>query len=291
VEEIRQVTDAYPERYVVGESFLVGPEGAAKYMGNGKLHAAFNFELLNCPWNAGRMQQALQHWENALAEDAWPTLVLNNHDNKRSSSRYRTGENDDRNKAAAVLLLTARGTPYLYYGEEIGMRNIRVPYSKIQDPPGKRYFPFFPTRDACRSPMQWDNSPQSGFSSGSPWMEVHPDYPYRNTAAQRDDPESLYNVYRKLIALRKEHQALREGLYMPLTFEPKTLMAYLRQTKDEMILVAINFGRRPVRLFLGSDLAGKNWHLLLSTRREKLKKLQGNDLRLLENEALVFKLD
>jgi alpha-glucosidase len=291
VEEIRQVTDAYPERYVVGESFLVGPEGAAKYMGDGKLHAAFNFELLNCPWDAGRMQAALQRWENALGEDAWPTLVLNNHDNKRSSSRYRTGENDDRNKAAAVLLLTARGTPYLYYGEEIGMRNIHVPYSQIQDPPGKRYFPLFPTRDACRSPMQWDNSPQSGFSSSAPWMTVHPDFPYRNAAAQRDDPESLYNVYRKLIALRKEHKALQEGLYMPLTFEPKTLMAYLRQTKDEMILVAINFGRKPVRLFLGSDLAGKTWNLLLSTRREKLEQPQGNAIRLLGNEALVVDLD
>ena len=291
VEEIRQVTDVYPERYVVGESFLVGPEGAAKYMGDGKLHAAFNFELLNCTWDAGRMQAALQRWENALAEDAWPTLVLNNHDNKRSSSRYRTGENDDRNKAAAVLLLTARGTPYLYYGEEIGMRNIHVPYSQIQDPPGKRYFPFFPTRDACRSPMQWDNNPQSGFSSSDPWMAVHPDYPFRNAAAQRDDPESLYNVYRKLIALRKEHKALQEGLYMPLTFEPKTLMAYLRQTKDEMILVAINFGRKPVRLFLGSDLAGKNWNLLLSTRREELDQPKGNALRLLGNEALVVSLD
>jgi alpha-glucosidase len=121
-------------------------------------------------------------------------------------------------------------------------------------------------------------------------LAAHPDYPFRNVEALRNDPDSLYNLYRKLIALRKEHPALREGLYMPLTFEPKTLMAYIRQTKDEMILVAVNFGRRPIRLFLGRDLAGKEWNLLLSTKRAVLKQISGNALRLMGNEALVVKM-
>ncbi len=98
------------------------------------------------------MQAAIQRWENALPEDGWPTLVLNNHDNPRSASRYHSGEKDDRNKIAATLLLTARGTPYLYYGEEIGMRDIRVPYSKIQDPPGKRYYSRIPNPGCMPQP-------------------------------------------------------------------------------------------------------------------------------------------
>lgn len=290
VEEIRSVTDAFPERYVVGETFLANPKEAARYIGKDKLHAAFNFDLLGCPWNAGKMQNALQHGENVLEEDAWPTLVLNNHDNKRSASRYHTGENDDRNKTAMTLLLTARGTPYLYYGEEIGMRNIKVPYNKIQDPPGKRYFPFFPTRDACRSPMQWDASPQAGFSTAEPWMAVNPDYTFRNVEAQKHDPDSLYTFTRRLIELRKQHPALRKGLYQPLTFDPKSLMAYLRQTNDEIILVALNYSRRPIRLFLGNNFTSKRWSLLLSSKRTEFEPLKGNALKLLGNEALVVKV-
>jgi alpha-glucosidase len=291
VEEIRRVTDAYPDRYVVGETFLADPERSAKYIGNKKLQAAFNFELLGCPWDASRVQTALQRWENALAVDGWPTLVLNNHDNKRSASRYGKGENDDRNKGAAVLLLTARGTPFLYYGEEIGMRNIHVPYSKIQDPPGKRYYPFFPTRDACRSPMQWNANQQAGFSIAEPWMPVHPNYPFRNVEAQQPDPDSLLNVYKKLIHLRKEHPALQQGLYQPLTFEPQTLMAYLRQTPEEIILVAINFGKRPIKLFLGNNLMGKKWHLLFSTKRWEVEKVKENAIRLVGNEAIVVRVE
>ena len=243
---------------MVGETFLATPKEAAKYTGKDKLHAAFNFELLGCPWNAGKMQNALQHGENVLEEDAWPTLVLNNHDNKRSASRYHTRENDDRNKTAMTLLLTARGTPYLYYGEEIGMRNIKVPYNKIQDPPGKRYFPFFPTHDACRSPMQWEASPHAGFSSVEPWMAIHPDFTFRNVEAQKHDPESLYNFTRRLIELRKQHPALRKGLYQPLTFDPKSLMAYLRQTNDEIILVALNTAAAPSDFSLATTSPAKN---------------------------------
>ncbi len=138
--------------------------------------------------------------------------------------------------------------------------------------------------------MQWDESPQAGFSNGESWLPVHPDYVFRNVENQKDDPDSLFNFYRTLIRLRKEHPALLEGIYMPLTFEPQSLMAYLRQTQDEMILVALNFSRRPLRLFLGSELAGRNWNLLLSSKRKSMEPLKGNALRLLGNEALVVRV-
>ena len=125
--EIRALLDAYPERYAIGETFesFDNPEGAAQYCGEGKLHAAFSFEFTKSRWRAADFLRAIQRWENALPDDAWPNYVLNNHDVIRTATRFGKGESDERLKVAAALLLTQRGTPYLYYGEEIGMRDIK----------------------------------------------------------------------------------------------------------------------------------------------------------------------
>jgi glycosidase len=122
--------------------------------------------------------------------------------------------------------------------------------------------------------MQWDATQQAGFSSAEPWMPVHPNYLFRNVETQQKDPDSLLNVYKKLIKLRKELLHFSKGYYQPLTFEPQMLMAYLRQTPEEMILVAINFGKLPIKLFLGGNLLGKNWELLFSTKRKEVEKVK-----------------
>jgi alpha-glucosidase len=288
VEEIRTLMDSYGDRYSVGEPFLPTAAKAAHFSLPGRFNAAFNFDFLTCPWNPSAFLQRIEDWEALLGSDGWPSYVLNNHDNKRSSTRLVRGEDDKLLKAAAALVLTQRGTPYLYYGEEIGMRDVSISRTEIKDPVGLKYWPLFIGRDGCRSPMQWSGEPNSGFSSTRPWMKVHPDYLDRNAADQQADPLSLFNFYRGLIRLRKEKPALREGIFIPLTFNPRKVLAYLRQNKDQTVLVAINFSRRPVKFFLGASLARSGWRLLLSSRRDTLDNLTKNVLQLGGFEAEIL---
>jgi alpha-glucosidase len=314
--EIRQVLDAYSQdgrpRYAVGETFLSSAEKAAAYVGADRLHAAFNFELLGAGWSPRDFAGSVQRWERLLGVEDWPNYVLNNHDTPRSATRYSAlfalkvfgepllrgpilgrGENDARLKVAAALLLTLRGTPFIYYGEEIGMRDIPIRSRRdVLDPIGRRLWPFYKGRDGCRAPMQWDASPNAGFAPAGarPWLPVHPDYPSRNVAAQRDDPRSLYHFYRRLIALRRAHPALVVGMYQPLTDGTRYLMSYLRQTRDQVVLVALNFSGRRQRLVLGGQLRHARWRLLLSTHRETLEPLRDGLLPLAPNEAVILEM-
>ncbi len=288
--EIRATLDSYAERYAVGETFISDPRKAAGYSAPGLLHAAFDFTFLHCRWKPELFLKAIQDWEQALQPEGYPTYVMNNHDTPRSATRYTKDESDELLKVAAALLLTQHGTPYLYYGEEIGMRDIPITREMVQDPIGKRYWPFFKGRDGCRAPMQWDDSSQAGFTSGQPWLPVHENYRQRNVAAQREQPSSLFHFYRALLRLRKQYLALRHGLLQPLTFEPQRLLAYLRQTADETILVALNFGKRPVRFALGGMVRRAGWRLLLSNRRDALPPLKEGMLLPLEgHEVLILK--
>ena len=192
--------------------------------------------------------------------------------------RFGKGESDERLKVAAALLLTQRGTPYLYYGEEIGMRDIQVQRSEIQYPVGKRFWPFYKGRDGCRAPMQWDGSRNAGFSLKAPWLPVHPDYPSRNVLAQRSDPDSLFHFYQQLIRLRKAVPALRQGMTVPLTSDPRAVLAYLKQAGDQTALVALNFSGRALAVHLSPRLAQARWKLLLSNRRTEPPQVE--DLRL-----------
>jgi len=289
--EIRSLLDQYPQRYAVGETFLSDDQAktAAEYVGDDRLHAAFNFGFTHCKWDPGQFLRSIQHWEACLGENAWPTYVLNNHDVPRSASRYTRGEDDRRLKVAAAMLLTLRGTPFLYYGEEIGMRDTRIKYSEIQDPMGKRYWPVMIGRDGCRSPMQWNAEPFAGFSEVKPWNKVHSNYLTRNVDIQQKNPDSLYHFYRKLIQLRKETPALINGMFLPLVHEPRYIFAYLRQLQGQTALVALNFSRRKLPLMLsGRMITGKPWQLVLSSRMDALPELSGTRLNLEPYEASIY---
>ncbi len=289
IEEIRALMDGFAgDRYSIGEPFLPTAEKAARYSSPGRLNAAFNFDFLHCSWKPGQFQQKIEDWEHLLGSESWPSYVLNNHDSKRASSRFVRGEDDRLLKAAAALLLTQRGTPYLYYGEEIGMRDAPIGRGEIKDPVGLRYWPFYTGRDGCRAPMQWTGNEYGGFSRSKPWMKIHPDYPVRNAAGQLDNPYSLLSFYKGLIRLRREKEALRRGMFIPLTFNPQKVLAYLRQTEDQTILVAINFSRRPIKFFLGAGLAREKWRLLLSSKRDQLDNLHRNVLQLGRFEAVII---
>jgi len=286
--EIRNLLDAYPERYAVGETFWGNPDKAALYSGPQLLHGAFNFDFMISFWRPRQFLHAIQQWEQALAPEAWPTWVLNNHDVSRSASRYGRGEDDARLKVAAALLLTQRGTLFIYYGEEIGMRDTPLRRNQVQDPVGQRFWPFYKGRDICRAPMQWDSSAHAGFSTVEPWLPVHPDFAERNLSAQKSDPGSLYYFYRSLIHLRKKYIALREGMFLSLTFEPRTLIAYLRQTSEQTILVALNFSRRPNRLALGANLLRVSWKMLLTSSPKTVPDIHHGLLHLDADEACIL---
>jgi alpha-glucosidase len=289
LKELRSLLDSYPERYAIGEpldqSFLPDQERVIKYSGTDKLHAVFNFEFAWSQFDPAQYTQLILEWERAYAERGiWPNYVLGNHDAKRMATRHTKNEEDDRLKVLMALLLTLRGTPYLYYGEEIGMRDIPLKRGEILDPPGKRYWPFYKGRDGCRSPMQWDDSTYAGFSSAKPWLPVHPNYRVRNVEAQKADSNSMLNFTREIINLRREKPALHRGDFVLLTTQPKEILAYLRKTEEQTILVALNFKNRTAIL---KNVPEENWSLLHSTSRDSLTE-DTQQLQLAPYEVLIL---
>jgi len=286
--QIRATVDACTGRVTIGEIYALPPgdtEVSAAYYANGAgLHMAFDFAFLFSPWRASAFAQAIDRWERALDPDhapyLWPDYTLSNHDQPRAISRYATGSEEEtlaRARVAAALLLTLRGTPFIYYGEEIGMRNGRIPRSRIQDPIGKRYWPIYKGRDAERTPMQWSAEAQGGFTTGDPWLPINPDSARVSVAAQQEVPKSLLNWYRSLIALRKREAALRAGSYRRLSAPRSQTLCYLRETEGERVLVALNFACNPQTVALPD--AGP-WHVLLGSDHSEDQALKGGVLTL-----------
>jgi alpha-glucosidase len=264
--EIRTLLDKYPDTYAVGETFLPTTEKSAGFVGEDRLHAAFSFDFssskLFYPWKPDWLLKSILHREKIFQGERWPTTVMSNHDVPRAASRYSRSEDDTQARLAMTVLLTLRGTPFMYYGEEIGMRDLKLKKDQIMDPPGKRYWPLYKGRDGCRGPMQWDDSIFAGFSSVQPWLPVHPDHSVRNVAAQEQDPDSMLHFTRKLISLRKHYPALRKGDFSPLDGSSRNVLAYLRTFDRQTILVAMNFSKRKTRIPLEPALAKLSWHSL-----------------------------
>lgn len=266
LQDLRVLMDEFPERYAVGETFFPTDEKLRRYCSADKLHAAFNFDFMWSRFEPAKLLKPILDWEALYAEHAlWPNYVLGNHDTPRMATRHTRSESDARIKVLMALLLTLRGTPFLYYGDEIGMRDISLRRDEILDPPGKRHWPFYKGRDGCRSPMQWDDSANAGFSSVQPWLPVHSNYQVRNAKSQKADPDSMLNFTREIIKLRRENPALHRGDFSLLTAQPKDTLAYLRQTPEQTILVALNFKDRPVGV---QEISPEKWNLLFSTAHD-----------------------
>jgi alpha-glucosidase len=180
----------------------------------------------------------------ALAESSgeWPIYVITNHDMVRSYNRYGDGKHNDQiAKLMAALYLTLRGTPIMYYGEELGMEN-NDPKRKedVFDPLGKTNWPTNKGRDGERTPMQWDTSVNAGFTQEKPWLPVPDSYRTHNVATESKDPDSILNFYKRLLVLRHQDQALLEGDYVALDQDDPNILAYLRKYKNEAVLVVLN---------------------------------------------------
>jgi alpha-glucosidase len=212
------------ERLLLGELYLP-IERLVAYYASG-LDMPANFHLLTTPWTAHDIADLAERYEAALPEGAWPNWVLGNHDRPRLATRLGPGQE----RAAAMLLLTLRGTPTLYYGDEIGMRDVEIPPERRADPW------LFGNRDPVRTPMQWDAA--GSFTSGEPWLPFGPDHERVNVEAQRDDPASLLSLYRRLLALRRTEGDLASGAYRTLGSDGGVLTF----ARGESIKVAINLG-------------------------------------------------
>jgi len=190
----RQLIDHYNDRVTIGEIWESDLNKWVKYYGQhlDELHLPFNFDLLYKPWQAAAFQESVEALEAALPDGAQPNYVLGSHDISRFSTRF--GRSAVR--VGAMLLLTLRGTPTIYMGEEIGMEDGFIPSDRIQDPQGFGLGEVN-TRDVCRTPFQWSNEPYGGFSTTEPWLPLAKGYKTRNVETQKDDPHSILNLYRE----------------------------------------------------------------------------------------------
>ncbi|MGZ8263644.1 MAG: alpha-amylase family glycosyl hydrolase [Burkholderiales bacterium] len=243
ITQMRRLFDEYEERVLIGEIYLP-VERLVQYYGRDMsgAHLPFNFQLLLAPWDARHIEQLIQEYETQLPAEGWPNWVLGNHDNHRIASRVGPAQA----RIAAMLLLTLRGTPTLYYGDEIGMCDVDIPHDRVQDPfeknvPGKGL-----GRDPERTPMQWHAGRAAGFSTGEPWLPIAHDYVKVNVHEQRESPDSILVLYRRLIVLRRGEPALEVGRFEPCP-AAQDVLAYFRYGREgeASFLIVLNLGSRP----------------------------------------------
>ena len=299
IRAFRRLLDEYEDRCGIGEIWFELPRWVKYYGENDDgLHLPFNFRLMRQPWQAQAMRRSVDELEAALPAFAWPNYVLGSHDSPRLASRF-GGQAQAR--VAAMMLLTLRGTPTLYYGDELGMENGVIPPEKIQDPQGVN-LGAERTRDVCRTPMQWNASPYAGFSdvepgSGEPfdgaqdrpvepWLPVSADYATRNVAVQSADPTSILNLYRRLLWYRRQSPALYGGSYQPLDVDDDCFV-YLRQAGDERRLIVLNFVGEPRQVSIPGEESGR---VAISTHLDRDKSVSLSGLKLRPFEGVVLEL-
>jgi alpha-glucosidase len=251
---IRALTERYDDRVLLGEIYLA-LDALATFYGqeNPELHLPLNLFLTYCDWEPEGIGRHLEAYHDLVPPGAWPTAITCTHDAFRMAARA----DGEQTRIAAMLLLTLRGTPTVYYGEEIGMRGVPIPADKARDPQGRRTGR---NRDPVRTPMQWSAEEHAGFAATKPWLPIGNDYRAANVADQSRDPRSLLSLYRRLIALRSEQPALLHGSHEPVALHAP-LLAY-RRCGAATLLIALNFGHEAQTFELDAPRGGR---ILLST--------------------------
>jgi alpha-glucosidase len=242
---MRRVTQEFPERVLIGEMYLPVEE-LVRYYGrdcDSGIHLPYNFQLIVLPWRAMDIFAGINEYEASLPAFAWPNWVLGNHDKPRVASRVEP----EQTKIAALLLLTLRGTPTMYYGDEIGMEDVNVPAEEARDPVAKAFPKIRLGRDPERTPMQWSAEPNAGFSTGQSWLPIAADYELTNVEKQKQDDKSLLAFYRQLLELRRKEPALQIGGYLPAG-QKKNIFAFVREHEETTLLIAVNLGGTRARL-------------------------------------------
>ncbi|MBU0705377.1 MAG: DUF3459 domain-containing protein, partial [Chloroflexi bacterium] len=305
IRDFRRLLDEYGDRCGIGEIWFELPRwikyygaGSAGSPGDG-LHLPFNFRLMQQPWQALAMRQSVDELEAALPTFGWPNYVLGNHDRPRLASRF---DGQAQARVAAMMLLTLRGTPTLYYGDELGLENGIIPPEKIQDPQGVN-LGAERTRDVCRTPMQWDAGANAGFPAAEPspgepfdgaqgrpvepWLPVSADYATRNVGTQSADPTSMLNLYRQLLRYRRGSPALYGGAYRSLDVGDDDCFVYLRTAGDERRLIALNFANKTRQVSIPGEDKGQ---IVISTHLDREERVSLSQLELRPHEGIIVEL-
>ena len=278
---MRRVVDEFEQRVLIGEIYLP-IERLVAYYGRDLLgtHLPFNFTLLSVRWTARDIEKIIAEYERALPRGAWPNWVLGNHDGPRIASRV----GKDQARVAAMLLLTLRGTPTLYYGDEIGMQQVAIALDQVRDPFERNVPGLGVGRDGCRTPMQWDATPNAGFSTVAPWLPLAADSPHENVRNLAADPTSILGLYKRLIELRKQRHELAWGSF-ELIAAKDDLLVYRRRSGHSSIMIALNLGPEPASLaFDAIELRGE---ILLSTFLDRDNETVADSLDLRGNEGVI----
>ncbi|MBE9915284.1 alpha-glucosidase [Paenibacillus donghaensis] len=317
----REVMSKY-DVMTVGETPGVSPDEASFFVSEdrGELNMVFQFELMDIdsgpgakwnviPWKLAGFKQIMSKWQYELEGKGWNSLFLNNHDQPRMVSRF--GDDGKYRKESAkmlaTLLHTLQGTPYIYQGEELGMTNVRFDtleeYKDIETLNMFREYReagrseaqimesiYYKGRDNARTPMQWDDSPNGGFTTGTPWLKMNPNYVHINAKESLEDPDSIFHYYRRLIELRKQHEVIVYGKYDLLLEENDSIYAYTRTLGEERLLIILNFFAEPVTFHLPDNVQYNGAEQLIGNYEWPAEaNLRGLELRPYEAQVLKLK--
>src|ERR1700724_3302675 len=279
---MRQVLEEFDNRVLIGEIYLPVERLVAYYGKNlTGAHLPFNFQLLNTAWTAPHIAELIENYETALPDGGWPNWVLSNHDRPRVAARV----GPEQARVAAMLLLTLRGTPTLYYGDEIGMHQVAIAPDQVRDPFEKNVPGIGVGRDGCRTPMQWDATAYAGFSTSAPRLPLADDFLHENVVNLEADSRSILNLYKALLDLRKRLPHLVSGEYVPVAADGDLLL-YRRQSEGNAVVIALNLGAEPVSI--AADAIGLGGEILLSTFLDR----QGEEIQaaldLRGNEGVII---
>jgi len=283
IRAMRALVEEYgPDRVLIGEIYNT-PDRLMPYYGAGdETHFPYNFQLIRLPWDAAEIGRAVREYEAMLPPGAWPNWVLGNHDRHRVATRAGAAQA----RVAAMLLLTLRGIPTIYYGDEIGMADVPIPPGRERDPWGINLPGQDLGRDPERTPMQWSAAPAAGFTSGEPWLPIADDFATVNVERQRDDPSSILTLHRRLLALRRAEPALHGGSFREVA-AAGTVLAYERREGDDRFLIALNLGAEPASLEMPESGGGT---VVISTHADAEGTAVEGTLALRGDEGVVVRM-
>ncbi len=279
---MRRVLDEFGDRLLIGEIYLP-LERLVAYYGDGLCgaHLPFNFLLLNAAWDARSVAKIIADYESTLPAGAAPNWVLSNHDRPRIAARVGAAQA----RVAAMLLLTLRGVPTLYYGDELGLAHVPVPHDQTQDPWAKREPDIGVGRDPARTPMQWDASLYAGFSTSAPWLPLSADHRTRNVSAMRQDPASILTLYHRLLHYRRKRASLVGGDWRLLE-AGDSVLAYERRAGLETTIAALNFSGEAIEWSApASRIAVSTWGDREGERVDRLLRLGPDEGVILESQG------
>ena len=294
LQDLRKIADQY-DAVLIGETWTKDITELKNYYGENSNELQMPMDLMFGTVNKLSAPEFRRQIAAVDSSGGWPVFVISNHDMVRSYNRYGDGvHNDEIAKLMASLYLTLRGSPIMYYGEELGMQN-NDPKRKedVKDPQGITGWPREIGRDGERTPMQWSDAKNAGFSNAKPWLPVPPSYKTHNVAAESKDPNSILSVYRQLLAMRHNEPALLNGTYTALNEDDPNVLSYLRKDNNEAILVLLNMSNTPQKIKLNlapQGFVSPKLTVLLSTFQQPTSAAPADAVDLPPFGALITKI-